>query len=318
VVVSNSVEIYAPPVSTALLTAFPTFDFTRYHHWIVFLNEDIVEFWVDDMMLFTVNLNATNVPVATSAMQHCIYARVYNSATNTGITQKLAISFTGVSFGDMEQAKAWNEKISSMGESSQCLPSGGVTGVSCTAYTQTAMPTVTTAISATALGTGQVAGLGGFQRFANAAGLSYTADTAWIIFSHLIPVPTVLTSKGLMIKGITINVQSRVAAGTNAAVVPFSMELSFGCTNLNPATAEAITTQTTPVKGTRKQILGFGSWAINTPIGTSQQTITWSFGTPVYCEAGTYVQILYRPGVTHVLANTQELVFAAGIDGYWE
>ena len=162
-----------------------------------------------------------------------------------------------------------------------------------------------------------MAGLGGYQRFANAAGLSFTAATSWFVYSFLIPVPTVAQAKGLMLCGIDINVCSRVATGTNAAVIPFTTELGFGCNAVDPATAEAITTQTSPIKGVRKQIIGFGSWAINTPIGTAAPVMSWRPQTPVYCEAGTYVQIYYRPAVTHVLANTQELLFADGIEGYW-
>ena len=317
VVMSNSVEVYASLLSTGLLTTWPTFDITKIHHYTIFMSEDEVEFWIDDKLVYVVDLHNTSVPTPISSMQLCVYGRCYNTSTNTLTAQKLNIASVSVSSADMETAKPWAHKMAGMHESVQCMPTGGTTGKACTAYTQTAMPAAGTTILATALGTNAVAGIGGFQHFAGVTGLSLTADTAYQIFSTLIPAPTIAEAKGLMICGIDMTLISRVAVGVNATVVPFVMELCFGCTNADPATAEAITTNTTPVKGVRKQIIGMGSLSISTAVGTTV-SMTWHPQVPVYCEAGTYVTITFRPAITYSTGPTQDYLFACAVDGYWE
>ena len=317
-ITNNSVDIYAISLSTILATTWPTFDITKVHHYTIYMSEDMIEFWIDNLLVASQDIKNTTVITPFSSMQLNVYGRCVNTAANGLTAQKLFISSVNVSSADMETAKPWSHKAAGMHESAQCKPTGSAaTGVTQNAYTQTALPAVGTAISATALGTSATAGLGGIQHYANAAGLSFTAATAWQYFSYLIPAPSVTQAKGLMLCGLDILMCSTVATGTNATVIPYIIELSFGCTNADPATTENVTTNTTPVKGTRKQTVGMASFPINTAIGTTN-THSWHPVTPVYCEAGTYVIITYRPLVTHVLANTQDLMMVCGVDGYWE
>ena len=317
-ITNNSVDIYALPLSAILATTWPTFDITKIHHYTIFISEDMVEFWIDNLLVAVQSINNTSVTTPAMSMQFNVYARCINTAANALTAQKLFISSVNVSCADMETAKPWSHKVAGMHESAQCKPSGSaVTGVTQNVTSQTALPATGTAISATALGTAATAGLGGIQHYANAAGLSFTAATAWQYFSYLIPLPTVNTSKGLMLCGLDILMTSTAITGTNAAVIPYIIELNFGCTNADPATSEVITTNTTPVKGTRRQTVGVGSFPINTAIGTTN-THSWKPAVPVYCECGTYVIITYRPLVTHVLANNQDLMMVCGVDGYWE
>lgn len=322
VLVNNAAEIVSTTVSAVNLAAQGVV-LTNTNHYIVFIAEDVVEFWINDLLCASLPRPVTGQAL-TAAMQLNCYARVYNSSTNTGTAQKLGIAMANVSFADMESAKLWQHKLATMHDHCQVLPSTGVsTGSSLTTgITSTALPTVATTVSAVALGTSGVAGLGGYQRTANAAGPSMTADTAYLMFSYLVPAPVtaapVSASKGLVITGIDFALTSRVVAGTNAGVIPVVVELNIGCTNINPATAEAITTQTTPVKGVRRLVLGFIQIPVNMPVGTLPTPVSWKPQTPVYAEAGTYVQIAIRPLVTWVLANTQELVAMCSFDGYWE
>jgi len=319
---NNAAEIVSVPISAVNL-ATAGIVLTNTNHYIIFVAEDQVEYWINDLLCAVISRPQTGQAL-TASMQLCIYARVFNSSTNTGTAQKLAIAMANVSTADMESTKLWQHKAATMHDHCQVLPSTGVsTGSSLTTgITNTALPAVMTTISATALGTGGVVGLGGIQRHAQATGASLTADTAWLLFSYLVPAPVttapVSASKGLVITGLHFALTSRVVAGTNAAVIPVIVELNFGCTNLSPATAENIATQTTPVKGVRRNILGYMQIPINMPIGTLITPIQWEPQTPIYAEAGTYVQIAIRPLVTWVMANTQELVAMASFDGYWE
>ena len=322
VLVNNAAEVISIPVSAVNLTAAGIV-LTNTNHYIVFIAEDVVEFWINDLLVGMIPRPATGQAL-TASMQLCCYARVYMSSTNTGTAQKLSIAMANVSTADMESAKLWQHKCATMHDHCQVLPSTGVsTGSSVNAgVTNTALPAVMTTITATGLGTAGVSGLGGIQRHAQGTGASLTADSAWMLFSYGVPAPVtaapVSASKGLVITGIDFALTSRVVAGTNAAVIPVIVELNYGCTNVNPTTGENIATQTTPVKGVRRQILGYMQIPINMPIGTLITPISWQPVTPIYAEAGTFVQITMRPLVTWVLANTQELVAMCSFDGYWE
>jgi len=322
VVVNNAVELVNNVVDPTKLTAI-SFDITKVNHYIIFIDDDSVEFWVNDIMLYQYTLLNTVTPTLTAAQQQFIYARVYMSATNTLTAQKINIASISVSLADMETALPWQHKMGMLQEHAGVVPSNGVaTGSTLTAaITATALPVVATTVSATALGTSGTVGLGGYQRTANGTGPSMTADTAWLMFSYLVPVPVVAapisSAKGLMLTGIDFSMTTRVVIGTNAGVIPCIVELNYGCTNANPATAESITAQTTPVKGVRRAIIGVISVPINTPIGTVLGPISWKPQVPILCEGGTYVQIAIRPLVTWALANTQELVCICAPDGYW-
>jgi len=322
VVVNNGIELVNSVVSPTQLTSIG-FDITKVNHYVIFTDDDSVEFWVNDIMLYQYMLLNSTTPNITSAQEPFIYARVYLTANNTLVAQKLNISSVSVSIADMETALSFPHKMA-LGHESACLvPSNGVaTGSSLTAgITNTAIPAVGTAAVTTAGLTGGTVGLGGYNSLANATGPTLTASSAWIFFTYQVPVPIVAApispAKSLMITGWDIMLTSLVIAGTNASVIPLAIEMNFGCTNISPATAEAITTQTTPVKGVRRVILGFGSAPINTPIGSNIATISWKPLDPILCEAGTFVQLTIRPLVTWVLANTQQITMAASPSGYW-
>jgi hypothetical protein len=321
VLVNNAAEIVSVPVSSVALEA-AGISLTNTNHYIAFNAEDVVEYWVNDLLVGKIPRPTTGQAL-TASMQLCAYARVYNSSTNTGTAQKLSIAMINVSFADMESAMLWENKAAMMHDSCGLIPSNGTaTGqTQTTGITNTALPVVMTTISATALGTNGVVGLGGIQRHAQGTGASLTADSAWMLFSYLVPAPVtaapVSASKGLLITGLDFTLTSRVVVGTNAGVIPVIVELNYGCTNSNPTTTENITTQTTPVKGVRRLQIGTMQIPINMPIGTLLTPIQWKPRVGVYCEAGTYIQITIRPLVTWALANTQELVAVANFDGLW-
>jgi len=322
VVMNNNVELVNSIVNPTQL-ALIAFDITKVNHYIIFMDDDSCEFWINDVLVYSYDLKNNSTPALTASQQLFIYARLYMSSANSLTAQKLNISSISVSIADMETALPFAHRMALMQEHCQILPSNGVsTGSTLTAgITNVAIPATATTVSAVALGTSGVAGLGGYQTTSNATGPSLTADTAWIMFSYLVPAPVIAApispAKGIMLTGMDFFMTSRIVAGTNAGPIPCVVELNYGCTNISPATAEAITTQTTPVKGVRRAIIGFINVPITTPIGTSLGPISWKPQTPVLCEAGTYIQIAIRPLVTWVLANTQALVCAAAPDGYW-
>ena len=322
VVVNNNTELVASLVDAGRM-ATTGIVLTNVNHYVIFADDDSVEFWINDILVYQYALINTVTPSLTYSQCPFIYGRVYNTNTNTLTAQKLNISSICVSIADMESALPFPHKVALAQESACLVPSNGVaTGSSITTgITNTAIPAVATAAVTTAGLTGGTVGLGGYNRLANAAGPTLTADSAWIFFTYAVPVPAVTVpvtpGKGLMITGWDIMLTSRVVVGTNAGIIPLAIEMNFGCTNISPATAENITTQTTPVKGVRRLILGFGSVPINCPIGTSIATISWKVNDPILCEAGTFVQLAIRPGVSWVLANTQEILMAASPVGYW-
>lgn len=318
-VVTNNLNEYAEvQVPYADLTA-QGITLTNGTHATIVMGEDSAVLWLNDIKAAKVNrpVSGSNL---TAATQGHIFARQYNTGSNTLTALKLQIAKISVNATDLNYAKPWSHVMAGMGQIAQQYPSGGVVGKTLAYSSPTALVAQLTAPSATALGTGGTAGLGGVQRLGNSTNaVTLTGDTAYITHSFMNPLPVltnpVVQGKQLYITGVNYSVISRGAIGP-ATPDGFVLEMNFGGTNVNPATAESATT---PAKIARQHMLGVITMPTTVPIGTVlTPDIRQSFDTPICLSPGEFIQLSLRPMVTYVIAASQELMCVAGFTGYWE
>lgn len=296
-------------------------DLTKTCHGIIVFGEDNVEFWLDDLLMARIKRSAAAANM-TAAMQGHVFARVYNTGTNTLTPLKLQISKTSVNIYDMNNPKPWSHILAGFGQFCQQGASNmpvGRTQIN-VANPHLQLAAQMTAPSATALGTGGTAGLGGIQRIGNGANpLALTENVAYITHSYQVPAANIVNpvtpTKNFYITGVKYNLVTRGATAP-ATIGTFSIELNFGSTAVSPATAENATLAT---KTARSTVLGVLSIPASAEIGTKASgEISQYFDTPVVVNPGEFVQLTLRPLVGYTISAAQELLCIANFIGYWE
>jgi len=295
---------------------------TNTNHAVIVLSEDTATLWVNDVIAAKINRQSSGSNL-TAAMQGHLFARMYNTGTNTLTALKLNIAKMSVNLYDMNHAKPWGHIMSGFGQFCQQGASNMTVGKTqnVVASANTALPAQMTAPSATAVGTGGTSGLGGVQRFGNGAStVALTADTAYISHSFQVPLPSlsnpVTPAKNLYITGAKVTMMTRGAAGP-ANIGTFLVHLNFGSTTVTPVTAESATT---PAKLARTTDLGMLSIPASAAVGTlATGDAKDDYGqAPICVNPGEYIQITIRPLVAYTISASQELVISASFTGYWE
>lgn len=320
VMTNNLSEVTETFITFSALTA-QGITLTNTNHGILVVGEDNITLWINDIVAAKISRAASGANVCASMQGH-IFARMYNTGTNPLTALKLNIAKISVNTYDINCNKPWGHVMCGYGQNAYQVPSNaGTPGRTCAFSSYTAVPVQLTAPSATALGTGGVTGLGGIQRIGNAATpVALTADTAYITYSYLVPLPTltnpVTPAKNLYVTAVQFQLMTRGAAGP-ANIGTFTVEMNFGSTNVNPATAEGATT---PAKTARNIMLGMltipASAAVGTlATGTSEEHFS---DAPVVLNPGEYLQLSIRPLVAYTISASQELLCVASVSGYWE
>ena len=314
----NGTDVTATLIGAAALSN-AGITLTNTNHWIVALDDDQVIFWCNNVLLLRIARAATGTQT-TMSQQMCIFARQYNSSTNTLSALQLAIAMITVSAADGKMDLPFSHRMTSSGNAlfQTYTPLAPVK----TAVFQDATHEPTNQIttpSVTALGSAGYAGLGGRQRLGNGAGtIALSADSAYIIYSYQVPdlviTAPITPAKTMMVTGIKISGSNKGAVGP-AGILTAIWTLYVGCRNANPATPEAIGT---PVKLARTIELGQTSLVTTAPIGAMfLPDIALNFDSPIPYYPGEYFQLAFTPLVAYTIASNQEFLFTAAVYGYW-
>jgi hypothetical protein len=294
---------------------------TNTNHYLICINDDIITFWINDIKYVSIPRPTVGASV-THSQQLPIFARQINTSTNTLNALKLNIAMITVSVGDMNMEKPWSHRKAGMGDMIiQSITGQTVSKTSTGIIASGAAPTEMSTWSATALGTGGVAGLGGLQVLSKlGTGITLTADAPGLIFSYQIPAlataAPVTPAKNLVLTGLKISAMSRGAAGP-ANICNFHYVLFVGgLGGASPATAE---NAATPAKLARPLSLGMHALPASAPVGTMfTPDIQVMFDSPQVWQPGEWFTIMAVPLVGYVIASAQQLFFTCTPIGYWE
>jgi hypothetical protein len=299
VVINNSVESTFVDLTTRFNTLV---GININHHFIVTIAEDMVDFWIDDVIVATiVRPNGFSLP--TQSMSLPVFARVVNTAV-PATACKVNISLINVSMGDLNMILPFAHTASMCGDNMAQVQDGVGVGMTQqaanTALPTGAMPTNTTA----ALGSG----LGGI--FIAAPNSALTVATDYIVSSYQNPAGTaILPGKNLIIKGVGIDCMSGGVA--NVGQQTYMVGIAWGHTAVSLATTDSTTTKA-PVK----RVLGLMSLSDTSPIGRTFSNIPYvEFDTPIIVHPGEFIQVYFKP-ITYSYTASQTFTFIVNLSGY--
>lgn len=276
------------------------------HHYKIGLHNDIVDFWVDDELLGSINTPAA-LGAPFLSMSCPLFMREYNSAV-VAVAQQMLISNVAVSTGDLDTVRLWPTVNVVMGNSCYNVPDGTAAGSTGSYVLSTAPVTIGSAsqLSSTAAYTS----LGG--QFA--LGTIASAETDVAVFAYLNPAQTsVVPGKNLIIRGVNIDAVNLGVVGSALGVVQ-QWSLGVGGT----AVAMPADSATAGTRAHRRVPLGFICFPASAAIGAPcTRPIDINLDSPIVVEPGTYLIVYMKPiaGPSNAGQITRGTCF---INGYFE
>ena len=277
----------------------------QYHHYVIGVSQDYVEFWVDNI-LYALIPTPVLQPSPTSAASLPVFLRTYNTAAGAGGATAVKIAEVLVTLGDCQTNKPWPHILAGYGQNIYQAPTN-IAAVTTQGITNSAAAAafggsnITCTYAATLLS-------GEFRL--NAAG---TAETDFIIFAYLnVQGTSLITGRNMYITGCRISTINfgAVCAGT---VTTLEWFLGFQQTAITMAT-----TDTTTAKAARRIGLGFQYFPIGAPVGYPANTdIDVQFQTPYMVSPGEYVHVLCRQ-IVGTATGSETYRGLININGYWE
>jgi len=251
-----------------------------FYHLVVSINEREVQFWIDDVLRGTINLDLTGTgqPFMNGSLPVSFTQRLPGTG---GSAMTLRISDYTVSKGGYVPFRSWESGLAAMGSCGYQAQSGSTMG-STANYANSANPTAAVPTNTTAaLGSG----LGG--QFWETDTLAATTDG--IICSYQNPAATVnLSGRTLLIRGVKIASHVQTVLGAGAGYVA-SWSLAFGSTNVSLATTES-----SIAKAPRRVALGFQTVPTTAAALTLLQEVEMRFDCPIPVQPGEFVQIVKK------------------------
>jgi hypothetical protein len=273
------------------------------YHYLLVVNHDRTEFWIDDVLYGYINTPKT-IGAPSLAMSNPLGARFYNSGT-VSLAQQLQTSNVAVSYGDNNGNRLWPTTMAVMGNSSVNVPDGTAAGQTAN-YANSAVA-ADASLSNTAAG---YATLGGQFTFVAPAG----AETDFNLFAYLNPAGTAtVPGKNLVIRGVRIDsVNVGAAVATTATILQWG--LATGATAITQVTADSATAGT---RAGRRIVLGMQSFIVGAAIGAQGQTVDTNLDAPLVVEPGTYFIVLVKVPVGTATAS-QKIRGTVMVNGYFE
>jgi hypothetical protein len=283
------------------------------HDWLIVIQTNAVLFYIDDILYGKITLltDAPTLGQPISAASMPITFRVFTAGSAPALAPILKISDVFVSGLGPDFGRPWSQQKAGFGHMAYQGQNGGTMGT--TANTLNAATPAATALSNTAVGTGNPVGLGGIAH--NLPTL--TAGTDGIITSFQNPAgSTSITPRNLIITGVWIHSSVDVILAGGPLVYAYS--LAFGHTAVSLATAETASFATGTTKAPRRIWLGTEGCAATAAVGTllSPAGVYRSFTSPVVVAPGEFVAVVGRNMGT--VTTTGSVIHVVGFDAYFE
>lgn len=289
-------------------TTSPLLDFnaligvTNSRHYVVGVNQDAAEFWIEDALVAVVK-RAASGPGVIASPEVPIAARTYNTA-GTAAAQTLKISHACVTLSGLgTSGKPWSHIRAGAGDNAAQTPTGQTPAqtaiyANSNAGTAATAPSNTTTIST---------GLGGQTNMLLTAAVEIDGS----VIAYQVPVGSAtVPGKTLYITGVRI--QSVVTVTAAGGPFIFQWGLAYGHTSVSLATAEAATT-----KAPRRIPLGFQTFAANAAQGVrDDRDIDVLFETPIVVQPGEFVAAFVKN--IGVIGTAGALRVIVAINGYFE
>ena len=295
---NNGVETLTP--------AFTQISDNERGEYLIVLNDENVEFWIDGVLsgvLPAVTTYSGHGPVQSAALPFT--ARLFNSGTASA-AKRIGLSEVGIALGDMATNRLWGTQMAGMELSSVQSPPGAAASQLAN-YANSAAP-ASASLSNTAAG---YTTLGGQFQFAAVAG----AETDYALFAYQVPAGSVTQpGKNLVIRGVWIDTYNMGAAVATTATT-LQWALGTGSSAVSLATADSLTAAG---RAPRRLLLGTQSFPVGATIGQdANKRIDVNLDAPIIVAPGTFVHVILKMPVGTATAS-QIIRGIVGFNGYFE
>lgn len=278
-------------VPVTLVSDVSTLALNSVSKYVMICGEDIIEFWIDEILYGTINIPAAQgQPFLSTSLPYFI--QKYNNGTiGTSPNLIAKVGDVTITLMDLASNQTWANQMASSGLGMQMLNGDAAGGQNPQVqWSNTALPT---AAAATNTGPALGAFLSGiFQMNAPA-----TSATDVIIASYQNPAGGVnRTPRTIKLRGIKIDcVNSVVAVATTATT--FAVAIAWGGTQVSLGTvttdaASFLAAGTT--KAARRQPVGVISFPVGAAVGAAATPIQFDFEAPLVINPGEFIQVIAK------------------------
>ena len=293
---------------SGVLKAFGDFTLNTYFKGSILVGENIIEWWVDDILLGT-----TNVPAGSGGhpfLQASLPA--FMMKHNTGAvsnTNTMRVTDVFVSLADINANKPYGHQQAGAGLHASIAPNGSTPGKT-EWWTNNTGPT-----SAAATNTAAIAGattLGGLV----AVQPTLAQNSDGNIFTYQNPAPTInITGRNLYITGVRL--QGMVTTAFTGGPVLYAYALAYGHTNVSLATAETGSFVTATAHAPRIIFVGMENYVVTAAVGAMGQGASLDLSSaPICVRPGEFVALIARNMGTVTSAGV--ITIGCSFVGYWE
>lgn len=285
------------------ITLSPTPAVSSTHSYLLRVEQEEVQFWVDNVLLGTISTPLTQSGPCLSTYQPVI-ARIY-AAGATSLVQILKVGEVRVFLRDINTNRPWAQTMAGMGGMGSQGQSGNTMGTTALMVNGTGTALVATAGAATAPAT-VFLGQGGNVLLTVTTAL----NTDVFVMGAQVPAGTAaINGKSLVITGVKINgvVSTALTGGPWLAVYSLAYGATAGALN----TAEAATT-----KAFRRIPLGIESYGAAAAVGVMGQGVQLTFNSPIVVNQGEWYGVVVKNVGTLVTAGA--IFYTVTFDSHWE
>lgn len=291
---------------SGILKAFGTFTLGDLYKSVITVGEQEVEFWLDDVLLGSINIPAANgQPFIMASMP--AFMQKYNSGAVSN-TNTMRVSDVTISLMDINNTKQYNVANCIAGMSGFVGQNGQTQGKT-QAWTNNSAPTPAAATNTAAIA--GAATLGGLV----AVNPTLTANNDGNIFVFQNPSATInATGRNLVINGV--KVQGAVTTTLTGGPVVYAYAIAFGHTAVSLATTETGSFVSSTTHAPRIAFVGMETYAATAAVGVIGAGCTLTLANPIVVRPGEVVSLIARNMGTVTTAGA--ITVGCSFDAYWD
>ena len=272
----------------------------------IIVNERVVEFWRDDILLGEIPVPAANgQPFMTTALPFSVQFR--NSGVVTGTAVQMKVSDVTLDYIDNNLGPDLFQTLSLQGWHLSQGQSGGTPG-------STALYSNSLAAGAGTLMTNTTAALGTGLGGQFSALPTLAVGTDGIVCSYQNPVGGInQTPRRLLITRVRI--QGAVTTILAGGPVLYAYSVAYGHTNVSVATAETGSFVTATAKAARRIPLGYETFAATAAVGTIGGGVDLDLKAPIVVNPGEFFAVCAKN--LGVVTTTGVITFSVSVGGVW-
>jgi len=289
-----------------------TYDATECNHFLIAIHNDIVNFWINDILVSTIECPDAN-PIPISASAQPLLFRVYNSGVASA-GRRIEIGFINASIGDQTNNKPWPHAMCGLGGGAYVTQQGNSTAGTVTrtngAHGWPASATGRTAGTWTATSAPALNSLGGM--WTSPAISTLASDADYPVFAYQNPAGSAsLPGKTLYVTGIRVG-EAYVATAASTNAIQLTYIVTPGASSATTSTAEGVSTI-----GHKAIVVGSHGFSSSEAIGNYKAGFEVRFDSPLVIPPGMFFTFIVRPFGT-VTSNTLVINCSLAVNGYFE